>query len=104
MIQVAGMALVVVSAVLAWAVCLLYHLSAPWWRSESGRHVMTFTAVLALVLSLWAFRVLVPAEGHWWDVVRLIAFTGVPASLGWRLWLLYRLQVQPGLKKHEERQ
>lgn len=94
MIQWIGTALVVVSAVLAWSVCALYHLSARWWASEVGRHVMTFTAVLALVLSLWSVGALVEAKGEWWQVTRLVAFTGVPVSLGWRLWILYRLQVR----------
>lgn len=95
MIQWIGTALVVASAVLAWSVCALYHLSARWWASEVGRHVMTFTAVLALVLSLWSVGALVEAKGEWWQVMRLVAFTGVPVSLGWRLWILYRLQVRP---------
>lgn len=105
MIQAIGTVLVVVSAVLAWAVCVLYHLSARWWRSEAGRHVMTFTAVLALVLSLWVVGALTPAaKGQWWQIVRLVAFVGVPVSLGWRLWMVWRLQVRPGWKRERSRQ
>jgi hypothetical protein len=96
---VVGTGLVIVSAVLAWAVCVLYHLSARWWESEAGRHVMTFTGVLAVVLTLWSIGALTPTKGPWWDVLRLAAFTGVPVSLTWRLWLLYRLQVKPRRSK-----
>ncbi|MFV2172357.1 hypothetical protein ACFHW2_11755 [Actinomadura sp. LOL_016] len=95
MIEVAGTVLVVASALLAWAVCVLYHLSARWWASEVGRHVMTFTAVLASVLTLWAIGALAPSLGTWWELARLAAFTGVPISLGWRLWIVYRLQIRP---------
>lgn len=102
MIQVAGTVLVVVSALLAWAVCVVYHLSARWWEREVGRHVMTFTATLAVVLTLWAVGAVAPARDTWWEVLRLVAFTGVPLSLGWRLWIVYRLQIRPGLKKNEE--
>jgi hypothetical protein len=94
-----GTVLVVVSAVLAWSVCALYHLSARWWTTEVGWHVMTFTAVLALVLSLWAVGAIVETKGLWWQVARLVAFTGVPLGLGQRLWILYRLQVRPRRKK-----
>lgn len=105
MIKVVGIALVMVSAVLAWAFCVGYHLSARWWRSEAGRHVMTFTAALGVVLSLWSVGALLsPERGPWWDVVRLIAFTGVPASLAWRLWMLWRLQIRPGLRRERSRQ
>lgn len=95
MITTIGTVLVVISAALAWANVLAYHLSAPWWRSETGRHVMTFNAVLAIVLTLWAVGALtLNARGPWWDMLRLVAFTGVPLSLGWRLTLLYRLQIR----------
>lgn len=104
MIQTIGTALVVVSAVLAWAVCVTYHLSARWWDSEAGRHLMTFTAVLAVVLTLWSVGALTPAtKGTWWQIVRLVAFTGVPVSLGWRLWMVYRLQIRPGLRRERSR-
>jgi hypothetical protein len=100
--QVIGTGLVIVSAVLAWAVCIAYHLSARWWASEAGRHLMTFTAVLAVVLTLWTVGALTPTtKGGWWQIVRLVAFTGVPLSLGWRLWMVYRLQIRPGLRRKE---
>lgn len=102
MIQVAGTVLVVVSAALAWAVCILYHFSARWWEREAGWHIMTFTGTLAAVLTLWAVGAVAPARDAWWEVLRLVAFTGVPISLGWRLWIVYRLQVRPALKKSKE--
>lgn len=103
MIQMLGTILVVTSAVLAWAVCALYHLSARWWESEAGRHVMTFTAVLAVVLTLWSVGALTPTKGPWWEIARLVAFTGVPVSLGWRLWMVFRLQIRPGLTRERSR-
>lgn len=101
MIFTIGTALVVASAVLAWAFCVGYHLSARWWESEAGKHLMSFTFSLAVVLSLWAVGALTPTKGPWWDVVRLVAFTGVPASLAWRLSLLWRRQIRPGLRRKE---
>lgn len=100
---VVGTALVFVSAALAWAFCIGYHLSARWWESRAGRHLMTFTGALAVVLTLWAVGAVTPTKGPWWEVTRLVAFTGIPASLGWRLWLLYRLQIRPRRSKEKER-
>jgi hypothetical protein len=102
-IQNIGTGLVMLSAVLAWAVCVMYHLSARWWEKEAGRHVMTFTAVLALVLTLWAVGAVTPTKGPWWGITRLVAFTGIPVSLGWRLWMVYRLQIRPGLRRERSR-
>jgi hypothetical protein len=105
LIQTIGIALVIASAVLAWVFVIAYHLSARWWESEAGRHVMTLTAVIAVVTSLWSVgALLAPTRGDWWDVVRLVAFTGVPICLGWRLWMLYRLQIRPGLRRDRKRE
>lgn len=103
MIYLAGVVLVIVSAVLAWTVVITYHLSAPWRDSHAGRHVMAFTAVLAVVLTLWTVGLLTSAHGTWWDIVRLVAFSGVPAVLAHRLLLLWRLQIRPGIRKEKQR-
>jgi hypothetical protein len=101
MIFAIGTALVVVSALLAWAFCVGYHLSARWWKTEAGKHLMCFTASLAVVLSLWAVGAMTPTKGTWWDTLRIVAFTGVPVSLAWRLSLLWREQIRPGLRSKE---
>lgn len=103
MIQTIGTFLVALSAALAWAVCVLYHLSARWWVSEVGRHVMTFTGILAAVLTLWTAGALWSDGGAAWRVARLVAFTGVPVCLAWRLWILYRLQIRPELRREKTR-
>jgi hypothetical protein len=97
--QEIGTVLVLLSAALAWMFVAGYHLSARWWTSEAGRHLMTFTAVLAVVLTLWSVGALTATKGTWWLVVRLVAFAGVPVSLGWRAWLLWRLQIWPALRR-----
>ena len=99
MIELAGSALVVVSAVEALVFCVAYHLSAPWRETTGGRHIMAFTAVLALVLTLWVARLLLPLDWAGWDVARLVTFAGVPVVLGHRLLLLYRLQIKPAFRK-----
>lgn len=103
MITAIGTVLVAASAVLAWTIVVLYHLSAHWWASEPGRHVMTFTASLAVVLTLWTVGLLIPTKGMWWEITRLVAFTGIPFGLGWRLRLLWKLQIKPGLREPARR-
>lgn len=101
MIELLGTVLIVASAVMAVTFCVAYHLSARWWRSEEGRHLMSFTAVIAAVLILWTIGALTPAHGPWWLVLRLVAFSGVPIVLAWRLLMLYRLQIRPAFRRRK---
>ncbi|MGW0805938.1 putative phage holin [Nonomuraea sp. NPDC002799] len=85
----AGTVLVVVSAVLAVACVAAQMLLARWWQTPAGRHVMAFQAVLAVCLALWALRLAVP-DGGWFVALRLVAFSGVPVVLGWRLLIIVK--------------
>jgi hypothetical protein len=91
-----GNALVVLTAVLAWAFCVLYHFLAPWWRSTMGRNVMTYGLVVAAVLSLSVVRLAFGAavDTPWFSVLRLVVFAGVPLAIGWRIAILVRLQIR----------
>lgn len=84
MFQQIGTALIVVSALLAFACVTMHSLLARWWRTPAGRHAFSFEAVLALCLCLWASRLVVP-EGDWFLLLRLAAFALVPVILAWRL-------------------
>lgn len=91
---IVGNALVVITAVLAWTFVVLYHVLAPWWRSEIGRNLMTLAASMALVLTLSIVRMIGGAslDTPWFQVVRLAVFAGVPVALGWRTVILIRVQ------------
>lgn len=99
--QQAGTVLIVVSAVLALAVVAAHQLLARWQATPAGRHAFTFEAVLALSLTLWAVRLVVP-EGDWFLLARLVAFALVPVILAWRLaiivqtWRLHRRNRKAG--------
>lgn len=83
----AGTVLIVGTAVLSWVVVGIHHRLMRWWATEFGRHVFVFELVLAVVLGLWALRLIVP-EGDWFQFIRLIAFAGVPIVLVWRIRIL----------------
>lgn len=97
-IRLAGSLLIGVTTVLAVACVVVHQLLARWWKTGSGRHVFTFEAVLALSLSLWSLRLIVP-EGDWFQVVRLVAFAGMPFVLAWRI----RIIVQTWRKERRRR-
>lgn len=84
-----GTVLILTSAALATACVVAQGLLARWWKTGAGRHTFVFQGVFALCLDLWAVRLVVP-EGDWFLVARLVAFTGVPVVLGWRLEIIIR--------------
>lgn len=92
-----GNALLHLTTAEAWLFIVLYHLSAPWWRTEAGRHVMAFMGALAAVLTLSSLRLLTgppaqPAAVTWFTWLRIIVFATIPVVVGWRLWMLWRAQ------------
>lgn len=93
MIQHLGDGLVLFTAVLAIAFCVLYHLRQPWWQSHIGQHVMTYSAVVAAVLTLSAARIIAGAglDAAWFRSLRLLVFLGVPIAIGWRIVILMRV-------------
>lgn len=77
---------------------ILYHLSARWWTSEEGRHLMSFTGVMAVVLDFVAIRTLTVSSPHVSlaiEIIRLVIYGLVGGLLVWRLWMLYRIQIRP---------
>ena len=104
MIQTIGTIGLAVGAVAATAFVVLYHLAARWWKSEEGWHLMSFTAALAAVFDWLVVRTLTVDPRPMsigTGLIRASIYCTVAALLVWRLWLLYRLQIRPGLRKRE---
>lgn len=85
---------------------LAYALTAPWWRSAEGRHLMCFTGALTLIIgwlayrSIYTPRTLTGAE-EW---TRAAVYVVVALLLLWRLSLLWRRQICPGLRRRRARE
>jgi hypothetical protein len=82
--------------------CFLYHLSARWWTSPEGRHLMSFTALLGLVFAFSSYRIAVAQvrplpTGD--EIARTVIFWLVASSLLWRLLLLWRAQIRPAFRR-----
>jgi hypothetical protein len=93
MSHLVGNALVVVSALISLTFIIVYHLRAYWWRTSDGRHVFTFMAVIAAVLTSAAMRVLL-GDPEWYTWLRVVVFSGVPVVLAWRLAILLSTQTR----------
>lgn len=105
MVQLAGSVLILVGAVLSLACVGVYQVWARWWETSSGRHLFSFMAVFAVVITLSAYRLItsghfaVPAEPGVWPVIRLLAFAAIDWVLAWRLVLIVGAQ----MRKRRER-
>jgi hypothetical protein len=86
-----GNDLVVLSAVFAGASPILYAIlpnsRKTWWRDIMGKHLMSYMAVIGLVLVESAIAVLfhVTRRDDWFAELRLITFCLVPVVLAWRM-------------------
>lgn len=90
-----GVGLLFASAGACLLFMLLYQTLAPWWRSEAGRHVMAFMAVLFVALALTASNAMgwTRSMGVFWLlVVEIIVFTLILAVVCWRIAILLRAQ------------
>lgn len=102
MIHMLGTVGLVAGAAAATVFVVLYHLSARWWRSEEGIHLMAFTGALAMVFNWLTVRTLLvdprPVSAGV-GVTRAVIYWLVAALLVWRLTLLWRRQIRPGLRR-----
>lgn len=66
-----------------------YFVRARWWRTEMGRHLMSYTSVIALLLALLVLRKVVgdyPGRA----AVSTVALAALDYVIWRRLWLLVR--------------
>lgn len=70
-----------------------YHLLAPWWRTETGRNVMSLTGAVT-GFALLRCLALVFGDGFvGQDVLRVAMFLGAGGSLWWRWAIVLRAQL-----------
>jgi hypothetical protein len=74
------------------AFVVMYHLTARWWKSEEGWHLMTFTAFVAAVFIfvLAAKNSVLPPLAVAWT--RVVIYGGMCALLVWRVRLVAKAQ------------
>jgi len=78
-----------------------------WKDHPEGRHVMTFMAVIALVVTVSAMgSVYVLATGSltplWFRIIQIVCFVGVPMVILWRRRILTVVQKQGEYRDREE--
>lgn len=66
-----------------------------WRQTETGKHLMSMSVAIGLVCGVWAIGIVLSMLGNrdlpmWFHILRVVAFTTIPAMLVWRLSILER--------------
>lgn len=105
MIHAIGDIGVLVGAVAATVFVVAYQLTARWWRSEEGRHMMSFTTVIAVALDYASWRVLTAQPWPYppaVDAIRTGIFCAIAVLMVWRCWILGRRQIWASWRRSKE--
>ena len=81
-------------AALVGVASVVVHARVDWRATAMGRHLMGYMAALASVLVLSCIRILT-GDSWWFQLLRLVAFIGIPVFMTQRLVLQLRAQRTP---------
>lgn len=101
-LYLAGDLLVVLSATLLLGFIVLYHMKARWAKTSAGRHMMTFSIALELVLLLGVAPVTFGADYPGRPVARVIVYGLLAVAIYYRIRLLYAAQREWREQESEE--
>ena len=80
---------------------LLYLFLAPWWKTVSGRNIMTVMGSLAVALGYFGWVIYIGGvPSHFWPI-RALIFTAIAAAIGWRIVIFIRHHVIRSLRAGE---
>lgn len=77
---------------------VLYAVAAPFYRTEEGTHLLSFSLFLAATLGYIVFATAKRMAEPQSPVVRLVILGGLAVFMGWRLSLVIRHQIIPRLR------
>jgi EamA domain-containing membrane protein RarD len=76
----------------SWGFVITYMVTAPWWKSEMGLHLWSFSAVIGVLFTWiayrWFFRTVDPPEA----TTRFVIYAITAFYMGWRWSILIRAQ------------
>lgn len=63
---------------------VLYFFLAPWWRTVTGRNIMSVMGAMALAFSYFSWAIHVGGVPDGFDAMRAILFTCLTLAVAWR--------------------
>lgn len=90
-LKVVYYALIGIGAAAEWTFIIRYTSTYRWWKTELGRHLITFSACLASFETSYVVTILWPHyPGR--EIVQLALFTLLTAAIVWRLVMFERIR------------
>lgn len=71
---------------------IVYAVTARWWATTMGRHVMTFMAAILVVAFLATLTIFYGTSWPHRDAIRTAAWGAIAACLWWRVFILIKAQ------------
>jgi hypothetical protein len=82
---------------------LLYLVLAPWWKTVTGRNIMTVMGSLAFALGYFTWVILRDGVPEYFWPMRAFLFATLAASIGWRIVIFIRHHLVRSLRPEKER-
>ncbi len=83
---------------------LLYLALAPWWRTVTGRNIMTVMGSLAMALAYFAWVIQQDGVPHYFWPMRAFLFSVLAASIAWRIVIFIRQHLVRSLRPEKEQE
>jgi hypothetical protein len=77
---------------------LLYLVTASWWKTLAGRNIMAVMGSMALSFAYFTWAIATGGIPSGFHPMRALLFASVAISVGWRVWILVRIHIIPGLR------
>lgn len=81
----------IIALIGCWGFVIMYTRTWEWWKNEIGRHLVSFSGSLGLLLLFYAIRIFwrdMPARG----IITIILFGVLTSVIMWRLLLFLRIR------------
>lgn len=73
---------------------LLYVAIAPWWKTQTGRNIMSVMGAIAVALAYFAWIIARGGVPNGFYPVRALLFSGIALAITWRVGILIRNQAK----------
>jgi hypothetical protein len=83
------------------AFALLYLGLAPWWKTVTGRNIMTVMGSLAVALGYFSWVIYIGGVPAGFYPMRALIFTAIAAAIGWRIVIFIRHHIIWSLRIRE---
>lgn len=80
---------------------LLYLFLAPWWRTVTGRNIMSVMGIMAIAFGYFTWVIAIGGAPHGFQPMRAFLFLAIAASVSWRTVIFIKRHLAASLSESE---